>query len=108
MFDDYNATNEYKKKAYPYKLKVDVFVTNEYTSEGAWGHTEPARRVICIRSPEHLAYEFMDPAKGDMNEVLRHEICHNLYPNANESAVLKMGKNPFMNYKLKDVEIIYH
>jgi hypothetical protein len=91
-----------------YDLILDVFVTKNYTAEGAWGHTEPHRRVVCRLPSELLDYRFMDPANSRINEVDKHEALHNIFPGAGEGYILRMGKNPHANYLLDKVSLRYH
>ena len=65
----------YNKDAYQqaeYRPTLEICVTNEYTAEGAWAHTIPEEKRICIRSPEHIDYNL------GFKTVLGHEFGHNV------------------------------
>lgn len=69
---------------------LQVTESNEYTHRFAWGHTEPARHVICLRPPESIDYNL---------GVLRHEVVHNYMPGErNENHVTERGNGPLYNF----------
>ena len=87
-----------RMKPYKPSMKLLVFETNEYTSPGAWAHTEPEKGVICILPPERR-----DPYLP----IHDHEIMHNLYPEAPEEAIHSMAFNRSYRHQAKSVQLEY-
>ena len=102
----------YKLGAYPYKPTLDIFVTEQYTAEGAWAHTKPERKVICIRPHERLGYELFleNPWAMDIpfGIVAVHEASHNAYPGASEGAIRRITSQPDARYVLSGFNLRYH
>ncbi|MBI2233121.1 MAG: hypothetical protein HYU56_04325 [Candidatus Aenigmarchaeota archaeon] len=69
-------------EAYGRYLELTGFTTGEYTARGAWAHTEPRKRTVCILPPERR-----DPYLP----IEVHEILHNLYPDAPEELIHEMA-----------------
>lgn len=69
-------------EAYKRYLELLGFTTEEYTARGAWAHTEPHKKTVCILPPERR-----DPYLP----IEVHEILHNLYPDAPEELIHNMA-----------------
>lgn len=103
---------EYVFGKYPYKPTLDVFVTEQYTAEGAWAHTEPERKVVCIRPHERLGYDLFSEhpwaANIPFGIVAVHEVSHNAYPGANEGSIRRITSQPDARYVLDGFNLKYH
>ncbi len=71
---------------YGYRPKIDVVETANYTAEGAWAHTIPSERKICMLPPELRDYRL---------PIIEHEIEHNVDPSANEALVHARAFSPY-------------
>lgn len=76
----------------PSYIILDGKETSEYTAVGAWAHTEPHRRVMCI----------LPPGRRDPYLPIEvHEILHNLYPDAPEELVHEMAFDKSRQYEAR-------
>lgn len=103
---------EYKFGEYPYKPTLDIFVTEQYTAEGAWAHTEPERKVVCIRPHGRLGYDLFAEHPWAMNIpfgiVAVHEVGHNYDREASEGAIRSLAFNPDSKHMLTRFNLRYH
>jgi len=103
---------EYRFGKYPYKPTLDIFITDRYTAEGAWAHTEPERRVVCTRPHERLGYDLFLEHPWAMNIpfgiVLVHEVGHNYDPGAAEGKIRSLAFNPDSRHMLNAYNLKYH
>lgn len=81
----------------PSYIVIDGTVTNEYTALGAWAHTIPGRRTMCILPPERR-----DPYLP----IEVHEALHNLYPNEPEEVVHAMAFDKSRQHEARSRAII--
>lgn len=110
--------NEYRlgtAEKYPYKPTLDIFVTDQYTADGAWAHTEPDRRVICIRPWERLDYDILlqhllasVPMDLPFGPYALHEVAHNAHREASEGAIRRLTMNPDTRYSANRFNLKYH
>lgn len=84
-------------EAYKRYLELTGFTTEEYTARGAWAHTEPHKRTVCILPPERR-----DPYLP----IEVHEMLHNLYPDAPEELIHEMAFEPSRQYEARSKAII--
>ena len=100
---------------YPYKPTLDIFVTEQYTADGAWAHTEPDRRVICIRPWERLDYDILlqhllasVPMDLPFGPYALHEVAHNAHRDASEGAIRRLTMDPNVRHVADRYNLIYH
>ena len=105
----------YKVGAYPYKPTLDIFITDQYTADGAWAHTEPDRRVICIRPWERLDYDILlqhllasVPMDLPFGPYALHEVAHNAHREASEGAIRRLTIDPNTRYVVNEFNLKYH
>lgn len=82
-----------------YRMSLDGFVTKEYTATDAWAHTEPDRKIICILPEELRDYNL---------PIEKHEILHNVFPEAQESFIYRAAFNPSYDIEARRFRIVYH
>ena len=109
---DFDNEKDPYRTEYPYRPTLDVFVTDQYTAKGAWAHTEPDRKVVCIRPHERLGYDlFLEnpwAANIPFGIVAIHEVSHNAYPGASEGAIRSITSQPDARYVLDGFNLKYH
>ncbi|MBI2075976.1 MAG: hypothetical protein HYT72_01870 [Candidatus Aenigmarchaeota archaeon] len=100
---------------YTYKPTLDIFVTERYTADGAWAHTEPDRRVICIRPWERLDYDILlehllasVPMDLPFGPYALHEVAHNAHRDAGEGAIRRLTMDPNIRYVVNGFNLKYH
>lgn len=94
----HNRTLYKKGLQYYEKPILRVFESKEYTAPNAWAHTIPERKVIVMLPPELRDYNL---------PIKKHEVIHNVFPEASEGFVHSAAFNPSYDIVMKRFYLDY-